>query len=801
MDVGTSVRQKYCRTLELNKILWQLSELTCCEAARGLAQRITPHTDLHTVKQELQKTQDAFTLCARFGSPSFVHLKEPKELLKIAQVGGMLSPENLLSIARILRQTRTLLEWFKQCKEVKNSLQPHFFALIANRELEKSITQSIQSEDHINDTASPQLLHIRRDMARAQEKAKKSIQDILRSSKHQKALQENIVTMRDGRFVVPVKSEYKSEIPGLLHDTSSSGATLFIEPMAVVEANNQIRILQGREQAEIERILYQLSALCAQDEQNIQRNFEVIIDLNICFAKSYLAEKMNATMPAITNTGELMLNQARHPLIQPQDVVPVNITLGKVFHTLLITGPNTGGKTVTLKTIGLLTLMTMCGLLIPVSQGSIVSVFDHILVDIGDEQSIEQSLSTFSAHMTNMVSILRQADQHSLVLIDELGSGTDPVEGSALAVSILEDLREKGAVVAATTHYPELKLYALETSGVENASCEFDVKTLSPTYRLVVGTPGRSNAFAISRRLGLPAHVLDCAKQRISDEDKMLEVAINRLEDRRQQYEQQCETHQNQLEEYQHRLQSLSEQQRELEQSKQHQIELAREQARKIVQKVTLQAQSLMDELEQLRREKEHQDFGERTLTAKARLRNHLNALGDAADPITSPQEVDYQLPRKLRRGDDVMVMDINKQATLLDDPPPNGNVLVQVGSMKMRVSLDNLRLLQNKPSSPHKKQKPPRNQGSVKTSVTKVSTMELDLRGQTTEEALLETDFFIDKAVLSGIMQITIIHGKGTGALRKAIHTHLKAHQSIQQYRLGAIGEGDTGVTIATLK
>jgi DNA mismatch repair protein MutS2 len=792
-----SINEKYCKTLELDKILQQLSEYTCCETAKQRVLQIKPYTNLRIIQDEIDKTNDAFLLSAQFGTPSFANLKDPSEPLKLAEAGGMLSLRNFLNLAEILRQTRLLKEWVRQCENVENHLQEIFSFLEPNKALEDRIRAVVVSDDLIDDFASMELAEIRRKITATQAKAKQSIEKIIRSSKYQKALQETIVTIRDGRFVIPVKAEYRSEIPGLVHDTSSSGATIFIEPMSAVDANNEVRVLELREKAEIERILYELSSLCAEHKENLTHNFEVIITLNIYFAKSHLAAQMNAMKPQLSDSGEIVLKNARHPLISSDDVVPISVELGNRYHTLVVTGPNTGGKTVTLKTVGLLTLMTMCGLLIPVSAGSVISVFRKVLVDIGDEQSIEQSLSTFSSHMTNLVSILKDADNRSLILVDELGSGTDPVEGAAIAIAILEQFRQKGCVTAATTHYPELKVYAIETQGVENACCEFDVKTLRPTYRLLIGVPGRSNAFAISKRLGLPESVLETAESLLSEQDKSLETVINNLEESRQHYEQEYQIYQKMVSDYQRRNEMVEEQRQQMEKQKEELLEAAREQARKIVETVKVQSQNLMDELDDLRRQKENADFASKTAAAKAQLKGKLDRLHNQANPVSSRSNVGYQLPRPLKKGDDVLIFDIDKKATLLEDPDKSGNVLVQAGIMRVRAKVSNLRLLERK--NPY--QKTGRTIRSVTKAVDRKATTELDLRGKTVEEALLEVDFFIDQAIMSNLEQITIIHGKGTGALRKAIHEHLKRHKNIKSFRLGTFGEGETGVTIAQLK
>ncbi|MBM6920670.1 endonuclease MutS2 [Phocea massiliensis] len=794
------INEKYCRVLELDKILTRLSELTCCETARQRALSLKPNDNLSIVKDETAKTNDAFLLSAHFGTPVFTKMDDPSEHLKLAQVGGILTPRAILNIAAVLKQARTLLEWYEQCANVQNTLKPVFSMLMANRPLEKRIASVFISEEEVSDTASDTLMSIRRKIRSAGSRIRETLDKMIRSSTYQKALQENLVTMRDGRYVLPVKAEYKSTVSGLVHDTSSSGATLFIEPMAVVEANNEIRVLQSQEKAEIERILAELSALCGEQADVIASDFETVIALNLYFAKARLAEQMNAVLPRITEDGQIVLNRARHPLIAKEKVVPITLSLGQSYRSLVVTGPNTGGKTVTLKTIGLLTLMTMCGLLVPVSDHSTISIFKKILVDIGDEQSIAQNLSTFSAHMTNIVSILNEADGHSLVLVDELGSGTDPVEGAALAQSILTELFQKGAIVAATTHYAELKVYALETEGVENASCEFDVKTLQPTYRLMIGTPGRSNAFEISRRLGISETVLSRASSLVESDKKSFEDVIDRLESSRQENEEKNRELTAQIKALKEERESLRTANHDAIIQKEQIIEQARKEASRIVDAVKLDANLIMDELQKLRREKEKEDFIRRTGEAKSQLRGKLDKLSDQANPVVKRSNEGYVLPRPLKKGDTVLIVDIDKTATVLELPDKSGNVLVQAGIMKTRVPVSNLRL-------DEKAKKPKLNGASIRTissnkgAKTARGMMELDLRGQTVEEALMELDMFISRSLLSHIEQVTIIHGKGTGALRSAVHDYLKHCKQVKTFRLGVYGEGETGVTIVTFK
>lgn len=797
------MKPKYLKALELDKILEMLAQETCCESARNLALSIEPETDVDEVIRSLKRTDDAFNLTLRFGTPSFIGLVDPTPRLKVAMAGGTLSPRDLLNIGAVLRQSRSLSQWAHQFEDEENSISEDLFSLYLNNTLEREISSAIISDDEIDDNASAELASIRRKIRQTELKARDRMEKIIHSSTYQKYLQDSLITMRDGRFVVPVKAEYRGEIEGLVHDTSASGSTYFIEPIGVVEANNEIRVLQAKEKDEIERILADFSARCAECGEDIQLLFGRLMDLNVLFAKTRLASKMNAFCPTVTEDGKINLKKARHPLIDPKKVVPVDVHLGNEFTSLVITGPNTGGKTVTLKTLGLLSLMTMCGLLIPVAPGSSVSTFENILVDIGDEQSIEQSLSTFSAHMTNIVSILEEADYRSLILVDELGSGTDPVEGAALAISVLERFRQRHCRVAATTHYAELKMYAIQTEGVENACCEFDVESLKPTYRLLIGVPGRSNAFAISQKLGLDPAIISHAQALVQSENKQFEDVVDSLEASRQQYEAMTRELAEKEAEIERTRKEIRVHKEQLSKEKAAEVQKAKEQAMRIVSDVQGQANALMDELNQIRKEKDREAFSQKAIAARSQLKSKLDKIHDAANPITERENISYTLPRPLKPGDTVLIVDIDKEGTVLQAPDKSGSVLVQAGIIRSRVKIGNLRLLDKK-----KVQFNGTNvrtgKGSVKKSVNvsgRSASMECDLRGMTVDEALLTLDSFIDNAILTHVHQITIIHGKGTGALRAAVQAHLKQHKAIRTFRLGVYGEGEAGVTVAELK
>ena len=790
------INEKYCRVLELDKILNRLAEYGCCETARERIRAIRPQTGKELVIDEIAKTDDALALSSRFGAPSFSNMEDPSELLKLAQAGGVLSAHSILNMAAILRETRLLLEWRSQSENRESALKPLFGLLMADRSFEKRVEEVFLSEEEINDGASEELLHIRQKIKSLGTKVKDTLDQMIRSSTYQKALQENIVTMRDGRYVLPVKAEYKSMVSGLVHDTSATGSTLFIEPMAIVEANNDIRVLKSREKAEIERILAELSGLCGEKADLIENNFETIVQLNIYFAKAEMAYSMKATRPHISSDGKIRLNRARHPLIPDENVVPIDLSIGYDYTSLVVTGPNTGGKTVTLKTIGLITLMAMCGMLIPAADDSVVSVFDQILVDIGDEQSITQNLSTFSAHMTNIVSILSSSDSHSLVLVDELGSGTDPVEGAALAMSILENLRKRRAIVAATTHYAELKVYALQTPGVRNASCEFDVKTLKPTYRLLIGTPGRSNAFDISRRLGLPEEILQKAAGYVANDKQNFEDVIDGLESARQDFEEKSTALKKEAAALRQERDDLRNANQNAIQEKERILEKARQEAKKIVDNVKLDSQILMDELNKLKQQKDQEDFSKKVSETKMKLRSKIGRLNDTANPVVERTNEDYVLPRRLKKGDNVLLVDIDKTGVVLQEPDNSGSVLVQAGIIKSRVPLSNLRLV-DAPKTTF--------QGKTTRTITsnknQKASLELDLRGMSAEEAIMELDMFINRSLLSNVGTATIIHGKGTGVLRSAVHSYLKQCRQVRAFRLGNYGEGESGVTVVELK
>ena len=786
---------RHYKSLELDKILELLAQNTSCAESREEALAIEPDFNLERARHSLRMTDDAFVLSAKFGAPSFGGVKNVANELRRGEAGGMLTARELLRIAEVLRVIRGVKQWQSKCMSVSTTLDPLFSGLVVNKFLEDKITTAIISEEEISDAASPALADIRRKIRTATSKIRESLDKIIRSSTYQKYLRDTIVTQRDGRYVIPVKSECRGSVPGLVHDTSASGATVFIEPMGVVQANNDIKVLTAKEDAEIERILFELSALAGSYADRIIDSYNCLVGLDVVFAKAELAYKMKATAPVLNDKGVIELKQARHPLIPADRIVPVDVTLGGDFDTLIITGPNTGGKTVTLKTIGLLTLMAMCGLMIPAGDGSALSVFRRVLADIGDEQSIEQNLSTFSAHMTNIIGILKVANSSTLALIDELGAGTDPVEGAALAIAIIERLRERGAKIACTTHYAELKEFALKTSGIENGSCEFDIKTLRPTYRLLIGVPGKSNAFAISQRLGMDTRLVDRAKELVNTESRQFEDVVQNLENRRQSLERQLENAQRLTQKANTEKQKAENELARAEKQARDAIENARAEAERIVSRTKAQAYAMLDEIEKARKAKN--DDAE----TRAKLKRAINQIEDSSNPVEtrSPDDDGYVLPRPLKVGDNVLIYDIDKDAVVLALPDKDNMVLVQAGIIKTRVALGNLRLKKSETAKTANKYQNRRRTTPSNVNIRPVT--EIDVRGQTALEAIAAVDSAIDNALLTNVEQITIIHGKGTGVLRAEIQKHLRRCKYVKSFRLGTFGEGESGVTIVELK
>ncbi len=801
--------QKTLSALEYDKIVALLAERALTDGARNMALALTPVDDFDTVLLRQRKTADAKRLISFKGYPSFSGVTDIKDSVERAEKGASLSARELLNIANLLTTVRGMNDYHNEKSDVEAAaLAPVFSRLISNRMLETKIQHAIIAEDAIADEASTELADIRRKMRAAANRVKDTLQKYV-SGAYAKYLQDNLVTTRDGRYVVPVKSEYRNEVKGLIHDTSASGATVFIEPMAVVEINNELRLLENREQKEIDRILAELSSLCAEYSGTLLSDYQAITDLAFCFSCASLAEYMRAERPIITKENRIYLKQARHPLLAHDKVVPIDVAIGGDYTTLVITGPNTGGKTVTLKTLGLFSLMAQAGLQIPASEDSVIGVFGDILVDIGDEQSIEQSLSTFSSHMVNIVSILSQVSERSLVLFDELGAGTDPVEGAALANAILEYVRQRGALTAATTHYAELKAYALETEGVMNASCEFDVETLRPTFRLIIGTPGKSNAFAISSKLGLDENIIESAQNLVSGNSKKFEAVIEKLEKSR------IEMEQNNAEAARLRNElAIHKQQaeRELEekiQKAEREAEKDREKARQILESTRATVDFIMKQLEAIKKKQNERNFSHILAETRRETRVRMQEISDDIYEAEHAFEDDsnYVLPRNLQIGDRVFMVGVGQEGTVVELSDKSGRVTVQSGILRAKMQISQLRLLtaENKkiktkkgPTSTVQTQKQRNKTNEVRLADFRV---EEDVRGMNVEEAWMVVDKYLDEAILAGIKSVRIIHGKGTGILRTALQNDLHHDPRVLSYRNGAYGEGDMGVTIVELK
>lgn len=788
---------KNYKTLELDLILDQLAGECSCDDAKDLARGLKPSSDISEVELLLQQTEDAFSLLARFGGPSFSGLKNVNNPLHRASAGGSLNPKELLDIAYCLRGLRTLDEWHGHSSGVKTSLDFFFEGITANKYLEAKIFSCIISEEEIADKASETLYDIRKKIRSKENSIREKLDSLIHSSHYQQFLQEAIITQRNGRFVVPVKAECRGNVPGLVHDTSSTGATVFIEPASVVDANNDIKVLQGKERDEIMRILYELSAEAGDFAESIKHSYESAIRLNLIFAKAHLAYKMKATKPILNNEGITYLKKARHPLIDPKKVVATDIAIGDEYDTLVITGPNTGGKTVSLKTLGLLTLMVMCGMLIPVSDMSRVSVYNNILVDIGDEQSIAQSLSTFSSHMVNIIDIMKKADDKSLILIDELGAGTDPVEGAALAVSVIEALREKGATIVATTHYAELKAYALDTPGVTNGCCEFDIETLRPTYKLLIGVPGRSNAFAILAHLGMEQSAIDSAKAIVGSDNRDFEAVLEKLEASRHALEEERKIAEEMTQKAKKIEEKAQSDKDKIETLKAREIDKAKREAQKLIDSAKRKSSEFLLELEKLKKEQTSSNATEIARKTRRAVKAQMGEMDDLINPneLADNWDYDYKLPRNPVAGDRVVIKGIGEGEVV---EFKNNNVFVKSGLLKTRVKLSDIMIIDKPKKKPVKTQ---HNLYRTSSRADKDVKTEIDMRGETVDEAIGELGLFIDRCVLNNIEEIRIIHGKGTGVLRTAVGDYLKTHPNVAEYRLGRYGEGENGVTIAKLK
>ena len=787
--------EKSLTTLELPAVLEMLAAEAVGDTAKEQARALKPSTEPAEVRRRQEETTAAKTMMVVRGSPSFSGVKDVRPSLARADLGGALNTRELLDIARVLQCARLVRGYIADDTVGKTPIDHLFYALHANKFLEEKISTSISGEDEIADGASPELANIRRQMRAAAARAREALQKIISSPGYAKALQEPIITMRQDRYVVPVKAEHKGAVPGLVHDISASGATLFIEPMAAVKANNELRELAAKEKIEIDRILAELSADCAEHRDDISADFEILVRLDLIFAKAKLSYKLNC-QSAASEAGGIVLRRARHPLLDQAKAVPISLELGDSFDTLVITGPNTGGKTVSIKTIGLLAAMNQCGLHIPADDGSNLPVFSHILADIGDEQSIEQNLSTFSAHMSNIVNIIAECDDRSLILFDELGAGTDPTEGAALAVAIIEYCRRQGAVIAATTHYAELKVYATNEPGVQNASCEFDVETLRPTYHLLVGIPGKSNAFAISQRLGLGEDIIADARNRVSTESASFEATIEKLEQTRLLLERDRNEAALKLREAQENAKKAAFLKAELEVRLDKADLKSRREAERIIQEARSTAEEVFRELDEMRKRANEQEEAQQINEARSQLRRKLNLSEEALKKDLEPAAPEQTSSRPVKVGDTVQIKSMGMKATVL--AISSDRVLsLRAGIMNVTAREDEVLLLEGV--------KAPGPKSVAKSSTAQLRAMsiepQIDLRGMESVEAVLAAERYIDSAVMARLKTVTIIHGKGTGALRAAVQQMLKRNKSVKSFRLGRFGEGEAGVTVVELK
>ncbi len=792
------MNQKALKALEYYKIIEKLTEKASSPMGKDLCRRLLPGTDINEIRLMQTQTKDALTRLFQKGNLSFGSVKDVRGSLKRLEIGSTLGISEILTICGLLENTNRVKAYARNDRSdaLPDSLEGMFGGLSPLTPLSSEIRRCILSEDEISDDASPTLRRIRRSMKLANDRIHTQLSGLVNGSARN-YLQDSVITMRNGRYCIPVKAEYKGQVPGMIHDQSSTGSTLFIEPMAVVKLNNDIRELELQEQKEIEVILASLSQQIAADREAIALNLQIMVQLDFIFARASLAVEMNASEPIFNESGRILLKKARHPLIDKRKVVPIDIRLGDDFDLLVVTGPNTGGKTVSLKTVGLLTLMGQAGLHIPACDRSELSLFHEVYADIGDEQSIEQSLSTFSSHMTNVVSFLQKADNRSLVLFDELGAGTDPTEGAALAISILSSLHEQGIRTMATTHYSELKVYALSTPGVENACCEFDVETLRPTYRLLIGVPGKSNAFAISSKLGLPDYIIEKAKEQISEQDESFEDVLSSLENSRITIENErleIEQYKSEIRQLKDRLETKQE---KLDVQKDRILREANEEAHKILREAKEYADQTMKAFHKF--QKDHVDTAAMERERQA-LRERMSKTEKKLVMKTENKKPKKALTAKeLRLGESVKVLSMNLKGTVSSHPDSRGYLFVQMGIIRSRVHISDLELVDEPVVTSASMQRT--GAGKIRMSKSSGISMEINLLGKTVDEAIAELDKYLDDAFLAHLKSVRVVHGKGTGALRKGVHNYLKRQKHVESFRLGEFGEGDAGVTIVEFK
>ena len=787
----------YKKTLELDKVLARAVQLCACRETREMMQDLQPCETPEDERYALEQTNAINSLLIKNGSPRFGSVSEVRRVVAHAQKGGILSMGELLEIAATLRNFAGLSQWYGLSEHDMMPTDDLFYSLAPQPVLERQISDSIISPEEMADTASTTLADLRRKIRQTEDSIRTKLDAIIKNSTTNKFLQDAVVSLRNGRYVVPVRAEYRGEVGGVIHDVSSSGATVFVEPTAVVEANARIMQLRAQEQEEITRILSAFSAQVGSLEPQFSYSYDAMLKIDLLLAKARLAIEQGAFMPAVSDTIHFKLNKARHPLIDKKKVVPVDIALGDEYDTLVITGPNTGGKTVSLKTAGLLNAMAQYGFLIPAHESSVVCNFREYLVDIGDEQSIEQSLSTFSGHMKRISGILELAGHGTLALLDELGAGTDPAEGAALAVSILEQLRRQGSLLMATTHYAEMKVYALETPGVVNASCEFNVETLMPTYKLSVGVPGKSNAFLISSKLGIPQNIIDAARSHMSNDDKRLDSVLAQLDDLKLQLKVAQGDAEKARYEAEHALESAEKKRDELIKKGEQELEDARRRAHDLMQNVQNEAYALTDELRRIQKD-EKTNAAQRAVRAREIARKDTETLLKKTDSKPKPAREFVPL-KEVQIGQEVLIAELNQLATVTARPDRNGMVEVRAGIMKTKVPLSGLCVPDKMDKRPARE--PRRSSTRVQLDKSRKASMEINLLGYTVDEALAEVDKFLDSGMLRGQQTLYIIHGNGTGALRTAIQKHLRTHKAVKSFRPGRYGEGENGVTVVELK
>jgi DNA mismatch repair protein MutS2 len=794
------MEERTLRILEFVKIKDKLVSLCTSELGRELANELMPQTEPEEAERLLRETTDAVDFVLRRGRPPLGGIHDISDTLRRVELGMMLNPGELLRIADTLRAARNLKSYVSEADPRADESNNHVRNLIAsitpNKRIEDSIDAAVISDEEISDNASSTLAGIRRRIRAEQESLKDKLNSMIHSSKYQKYMQESLVTIRGDRYVIPVKAEYRNEIPGLVHDSSASGATVYIEPMSVVEANNNIKQLRIKEQLEIERILQELTGEVAGIIEPLKTNMTMFAQLDYAFAKARLSLDLDCVCPKLNRDKRINIKKGRHPLLDKKTVVPIDLWIGDDFTTLVITGPNTGGKTVTLKTVGLFTLMAQSGLHVPAAEGTEMCVFGNVFADIGDEQSIEQSLSTFSSHMKNIVEILSRADDMSLVLFDELGAGTDPTEGAALAMSILENLHKRGSITIATTHYSELKVYALTTNGVENACCEFDVETLRPTYRLLIGVPGKSNAFAISKRLGLSGDILDRAREFLSGEEIQFEDILMRIEKNRRESEQERLQAESLRLEIEKLKKELEEQKHKLSSQKERFLREAREEARKILLDARKDADDVLEEMKQAAKLQDEKERRRAAEEAKSKLRGSIGKIEGSLAESLFQRKGFIKAPENLKPGDSVLILNLNRKGTVITPPDKDGEAVIQAGIMKINVHVTNLKLVDEQSYEIERS-------GTAAIGMSKAMSISprTDIRGMNVEEAIMALGKYLDDAAMSGLSEVTVVHGKGTGVLRSGVHQYLKTNHHVKSFRLGQYGEGETGVTIVTLK